>query len=109
MGHPPSGCDLETSKRKDLLAAALNGFGVRRDGDSLLVKATFGDFSLRKHDLVQSILAVKDLFYWKLVENVASVFHEDFHRAWLELHDIKFTPNEKFTGRSGYDPKIAIS
>ena len=25
-----SGCDLETSKRRELLGAALNGFGVRR-------------------------------------------------------------------------------
>jgi len=36
-----SGCDLETSKRKDLLTSTLNGFGIRRDGDALLVKATF--------------------------------------------------------------------
>src|ERR1700694_3542939 len=43
-----SGCYLETSKRRDLLAAALNGFGVHRDGDELLVKATPHDFSLRK-------------------------------------------------------------
>ena len=35
-----SGCDLETSKRRELLGAALNGFGVRREGDALLVKAT---------------------------------------------------------------------
>jgi len=23
--------------------------------------------------------------------------------AWLELHDIRFTPNVRFTGRTGYD------
>lgn len=33
---------------------------------------------------------------------VASLFFEDV-TAWLELHDIRFTPNVKFTGRSGYD------
>lgn len=33
---------------------------------------------------------------------VASLFLEDV-TAWLELHDIRFTPNVKFTGRSGYD------
>jgi len=96
-----SGCDLETSKRKDLLTSTLNGFGIRRDGDALLVKATPQDFSLRKHNLVQAILAVNDLFYlW--VPVVASLFLEDV-TAWLELHDIRFTPNVKFTGRSGYD------
>jgi Domain of unknown function DUF1829/Domain of unknown function DUF1828 len=96
-----SGCDLETSKRKDLLTAALNGFGVRREGDSLVVKSTPLDFSLRKHNLVQAILAVNDLFYLA-VPVVASLFLEDV-TAWLELHDIRFTPNVKFTGRSGYD------
>ena len=96
-----SGCDLETSKRKDLLTSTLNGFGIRRDGDALLVKATPQDFSLRKHNLVQAILAVNDLFYLS-VPVVASLFLEDV-TAWLELHDIRFTPNVKFTGRSGYD------
>jgi hypothetical protein len=94
-----SGCDLETSKRRELLAAALNGFGVRRESDALLVKATAQDFPLRKHNLVQAILAVNDLFYLA-VPVVASLFLEDV-TAWLELHDIRFTPNVKFTGRSG--------
>ena len=84
-----------------MLGAALNGFGVRRNGDALLVKATVQDFSLRKHNLVQAILAVNDSFYLA-VPVVASLFLEDV-TAWLELHDIRFTPNVKFTGRSGYD------
>ena len=71
-----SGCDLETSKRRDLLTSTLNGFGVRRDGDALLVKATPQDFPLRKHNLVQAILAVNDLFYLS-VPVVASLFLED--------------------------------
>ena len=32
----------------------------------------------------------------------ASLFLEDV-TAWLELHEIRFTPNVKFTGRTGYD------
>lgn len=96
-----SGCDLETSKRKDLLAATLHGFGVHRDGNDLTVRATPLTFSLRKHNLVQAMLAVNDLFYL-VVPVVASLFVEDV-TAWLELHDIRFTPNVKFTGRTGYD------
>ncbi|HEY4671564.1 MAG TPA: DUF1829 domain-containing protein [Gemmatimonadaceae bacterium] len=49
----------------------------------------------------QAILTVNDLFYLA-VPVVASLFLEDV-TAWLELHDIRFTPNVKFTGRSGYD------
>ena len=74
---------------------------MRRESDALLVKATAQDFPLRKHNLVQAILAVNDLFCLA-VPVVASLFLEDV-TAWLELHDIRFTPNVKFTGRSGYD------
>jgi hypothetical protein len=45
---------VETSKRKDLLTSMLNGFGIRRDGDALLLTATPQDFSLGKHSLVQA-------------------------------------------------------
>jgi hypothetical protein len=96
-----SGCDLETKKRKDLLTATLNGFGIQRDGDALIVKANAQNFSLRKHNLVQAILAVNDLFFLA-VPIVASLFLEDV-TAWLELHEIRHTPNVKFTGKSGYD------
>jgi hypothetical protein len=96
-----SGCDLETTKRRDLLTATLNGFGVQREGDALQVRATPSTFSLRKHNLVQAILAVNDLFYLA-VPVVASLFLEDV-TAWLELHEVRYTPNVKFTGKSGYD------
>ena len=96
-----SGCDLETRKRKDILLATLNGFGVQREDDALVVKATSQNFSLRKHNLVQAILAVNDMFYLA-VPVVTSLFLEDV-TAWLELHEIRHTPNVKFTGKSGYD------
>ena len=47
------------------------------------------------------MLAVNDLFYLA-VPVVASLFLEDV-AAWLELHDIRFTPRVKFTGKTGYD------
>lgn len=96
-----SGCDLETRKRKDLLTTTLNGFGVQLDGDSLTIKANAHNFPLRKHNLVQALLAVNDLFYLA-VPVVQSLFLEDV-TAWLQLHDIRFTPNVRFTGKSGYD------
>lgn len=96
-----SGCDLETRKRRDLLTATLNGLGVQQENDSLVVRATSENFPLRKHNLVQAMLAVNDLFYLS-VPIVASLFHEDV-AAWLEIHDIRYTPTVKFTGRTGYD------
>ena len=96
-----SGCKLESVKRKELLKMTLNGFGVQLEHDELIVHATRDNFNLRKHNLVQAMLAVNDLFY--LAEPiVTSLFLEDV-TDWLELHDIRFTPNVKFTGKSGYD------
>ncbi len=96
-----SGCELESKKRKDLLNLKLNGFGVKLAGDELVVHASPDNFALRKHNLVQAMLAVNDLFYLA-VPMVASLFLEDV-TSWLDLSDIRYTPKVKFTGKSGYD------
>ncbi|MBI5056610.1 MAG: DUF1829 domain-containing protein [Nitrospirae bacterium] len=96
-----SGCELETKKRKDLLNLTLNGFGVKIINDELIVHASPDTFALRKHNLVQAMLAVNDLFYLA-VPMVASLFLEDVS-AWLDLSEIRYTPKVKFTGKSGYD------
>lgn len=96
-----SGCELESKKRKDLLNMTLNGFGVKLAGDALVVHASPENFALRKHNLVQSMLAVNDLFYLA-APMVASLFLEDV-TAWLDLNEIRYTPKVKFTGKTGYD------
>lgn len=96
-----SGCKLDSPKREALLLMTLNGFGVQRVSNRLEVKTSAETFALRKHNLMQAILAVNDLFY--LAEPyLASLFHEDVE-SWLNLHDIRYTPRPKFTGKSGYD------
>jgi Domain of unknown function DUF1829/Domain of unknown function DUF1828 len=96
-----SGCVLDTPKRLDLLKVALAGFGVKNDNGALSVHATEDTFPLRKHNLIQAILAVNDLFYLAQ-PYVASVFLEDVI-AWLDAAEVRYTPNVKFTGKSGYD------
>ncbi|MFC5066545.1 DUF1829 domain-containing protein [Flaviflagellibacter deserti] len=95
-----SGCVLDTPKRKSLLRLALSGFGVEEDGGTLRVRATPQNFSARKHALVQSMLAVNDLFY-TASPTVRSLFREDVEN-WLRLADIRFVPNVQFTGKSGF-------
>lgn len=56
-----TGCNLESQKRQDLLRITLNGFGVQLDGKALQVKASPSNFALKKHNLVQAILAVNYL------------------------------------------------
>lgn len=96
-----SGCKLESRKRQDLLKMTLNGFGVQLDGKTLQVHASPDNFALRKHNLVQAMLAVNDMFYLA-VPMVASLFYEDVV-AWLDVHDVRYTPKVKFTGKTGYD------
>ena len=95
------GCKLNTPKRQDLLQITLNGFGVNRKDNALQVNATLRNFALQKHNLLQAMLAVNDLFY--LAQSfTTSLFFEDVV-AWLELSEIRSFPNVKLTGKSGYD------
>ena len=96
-----SGCNLDTAKRQELLKLTLNGFGAELSRDALTVKAFPENFSLRKHNLVQAILAVNDLFFTAGAV-VASLFFEDVG-TWLDLHSIRYAPKVKFTGKSGFD------
>ena len=98
-----SGCKLDSPKRQALLETTLNGFGIHvdKEGKALQVQASESNFSLKKHSLLQAMLAVNDLFYLTS-SAVASLFHEDVV-SWLDLCEIRYTPNVKFTGRSGYD------
>lgn len=96
-----SGCRLDSPKRQALLGMTLAGFGVQLVGDRLEVHASPENFALRKHNLIQAMLAVNDLFFLA-VPMVASLFYEDVV-SWLDTSEIRYTPNIKFTGKSGYD------
>lgn len=97
-----SGCKLDSPKRQALLKMALNGFGVKlADGKRLEVNTSEQDFPARKHSLIQAMLAINDMFYLA-APLVANLFVEDVI-AWLDIHDIRYTPQVKFTGKSGYD------
>ncbi len=96
-----SGCPLDSPKRQELLKTTLAGFGVQLDHDQLVVHATPENFSLKKHNIIQAMLAVNDLFYLAS-PYVASLFVEDVTN-WMDFADIRYTPKVKFTGKSGYD------
>ena len=68
-----SGCKLSSPKRQSLLRMTLNGFGVHNENNVLQVRASSTDFALRKHNLLQAMLAVNDLFYLA-TPMVASLF-----------------------------------
>lgn len=99
-----SGCKLDSPKRQALLKQTLNGFGVQLVGDRIEVHASADNFALRKHNLVQAVLAVGDMFYLA-VPMVASLFYEDVV-SWLDLHDVRYTTNVKLSGKSGFDHRF---
>ena len=100
-----SGCTLDSTRRQNLLRTTLNGFGVQiGTTNALEVRASADDFALRKHNLVQAMLAVNDLFCLAS-PTVASLFYEDVV-AWLDACEIRYTPNVRFTGKSGYDHRF---
>ena len=57
-----SGCKLDNQKNQELLKMALNGFGVKKDDNELQVHASAENFASSKHNLVQAMLAVNDMF-----------------------------------------------
>ncbi|MCX6382828.1 MAG: DUF1828 domain-containing protein, partial [Armatimonadetes bacterium] len=58
-----SGCEFDTPRRKALLSIATQGYGVQVEKEALIVHATRESFPLKKHNLIQAMLAVNDLFY----------------------------------------------
>ena len=90
-----------SAKRQALLQMTVNGFGVRLEDKVLQVRASSDDFALRKHNLIQTMLAVNDMFHLAK-PRVQSLFLEDV-TVWLDHCEIRFTPRVKFSGRSGYD------
>ncbi len=99
-----SGMAFGTDKRKAHLTAILNGFGVHQQGDELQVNATPQDFPQKKHNLVQAMLAVNDMFVMG-EEHVLSLFKEDVAK-FLETNQIPVFPDFKLSGRSGFDHKF---
>ena len=97
-----SGCDLDTSKRKQILRTTLGGFGIHQNSDgSLTTKANKDNFGLKKNNLLQAMLAVNDMFV--LAAPVTqSIFLEDIS-SWMDLRDVSYVTNVKFAGHSGFD------
>lgn len=100
-----SGFELNTPKRESILKTALNGFGVKMNGnDELFVEATAQNIGQKKHYLLQAILAVNDMFNLAQ-EAVYSLFKEDVE-LYFRSNEIIFSKDIKLTGKSGFDHNI---
>ncbi len=95
-----SGVEISTPKRRELLDIAVRGFGIKCNNERLEVETNKRDFSIKKHSLIQSILAVNDIFYTQSTF-VRSFFKEDVTN-WLVESDVRFTADINLYGKSGY-------
>lgn len=71
-----SGCSLDSPKRQELLGVTLRGFNVERHGDELRSRADERTFARRKHEFLQAMVAVNDMFVLA-APTVKSLFLED--------------------------------
>ncbi|MBI5273766.1 MAG: DUF1829 domain-containing protein [Chlamydiales bacterium] len=69
--------------------------------DQLITHASAIDFPLKKHNIIQAMLAINDLFYLSS-SHISNLFIEDVTK-WLDIKNIRYTPRVKFVGKSGYD------
>ncbi len=100
-----SGFEINTPKRETILRTALNGFGVKINGNNeLYVEATTNNIGQKKHYLLQAILSVNDMFNLAQ-ETISSLFKEDVE-LYFRSNDIVFSKDIKISGKSGFDHNI---
>jgi len=101
-----SGMEFNTPKRKEVLESILNGFGVHLDprDSALFVTSAFTDLGQKKHNLLQAMLAVNDMFVMSR-EHVLSFFKEDV-ALFLTQHGLAHMTEFKLSGKSGFDHKF---
>ena len=95
---------LDTDKRQRHLRSIIQGFGIRSEGDELCVSTTPKVFPQRKHNLIQAILAVNDMFVMG-EESVLQLFKEDVEKFLKDKNVAPFR-DFKLAGYSGFDHKF---
>jgi hypothetical protein len=100
-----AGCNI-SGHRKEMFEKTLKSFGIKlnKTDNSLYSIATKLDFNHKKHNFLQSILSINDLFYTSR-SNVVSLFNEEVTK-WLEEIEAPFISDVKFTGESGFDHRF---
>lgn len=96
-----SGCNVGSPQCRALIETTLNGLGVRRQDDALEVDVSPENFAVRKHNLLQAMLAVEDIHYLSTPAREVVPFRDTVD-AWLTRSKIRYTPNVSLNGKSGY-------
>jgi len=79
----------------------LAGHGVRLVGDELQVEASADELGQKAHSLLQAMLGLDDMFV--LAQPRSEPVLIDTVAKFLDAHEIRYTAQVKFSGRSGLD------
>ncbi|WP_332238927.1 DUF1828 domain-containing protein [Sporolactobacillus sp. KGMB 08714] len=100
-----SGIDIDNSdKRKDILSSALGSYGITRMNDELTIECNIGNFAQAKHQLIQAILFVNDMFILRQ-SNIKELFIEDVDRYFIQ-NKIRRSKNMSISGKNGLQHKF---
>ena len=99
-----AGVDISTPARQKELHSIINGFGVRLKGNELSIMATPATFPMRKHNFIQAMLSVDDL-YILASPKVETFFLEDV-TDFLQQNNIRFSRNIILQGKSSFQHKF---
>jgi hypothetical protein len=101
-----SGFNLHSSRRKKELEIILNGFGVSLYGKKLVAVSDRRSFPEKKHNLIQAVLAIDDL-YIMTEPKVISFFFGDVEKFLLS-NDVRFSKNVILQGVSSFHHKFDL-
>lgn len=100
-----SGVLLSSPKREKIFRTIVNGFGVRvGEKGELYVEGNVNGIGQKKHQLLQAILAVNDMFTLSQ-ETVYSLFKEDVEMLF-KSYGLVYSKDIKLIGKSGFDQNI---
>ena len=94
-----SGVSFKTPKRKDMLDKILKNFSLRLEGNAITTIASPQDFAQKKHQMVQAMLHIDDMFLVSQ-NNVQNFFVEDIV-TFFDANDIFYTPDFSLVGKTG--------
>ena len=81
-----SGFKIAPGKREQVLHTILNGFGASLQGDEIIVEARTENFPKKKHNIIQAMLAVNDLFAQPLGVIYNRIYKDGRRGVILESH-----------------------
>jgi len=70
------GVDISLPKREEIIQTVLNRFGAKLVDDAITIECMVADYPKAKHNLLQAMLAIDDLFYVSR-PNVLSMFRDE--------------------------------